>query len=169
MKTDKSIYGKVIAGAILGGYIVLIFVMWATVDEEEEKSWERYIFLFKGAEAVAFAAAGWIFGKDVNRERAENAEKDADKSKKEVIKKENQLKKAEDMFKELLTHVEINDKLSTYLSPAILFDSVKMGLDDEVKDSVSDNVNKRINQSFTTAREKFKAFADEIDRRNVVE
>ena len=43
----------------------------------EEKEWTRAVYLFQGVEAVAFAAAGFIFGKEVHRERAEKAEKRA--------------------------------------------------------------------------------------------
>jgi hypothetical protein len=36
--------------------------------------WNRAIYLFGGVEAIAFSAAGYFFGKEVNRQRAENAE-----------------------------------------------------------------------------------------------
>ena len=44
--------------------------------------WVRLIFLFSSVEAIAFAAVGFIFGKEVNRTRADNAEKEAQKAKK---------------------------------------------------------------------------------------
>jgi hypothetical protein len=37
-------------------------------------SWERYVYLLSGVEAVVFAAVGWLFGKEVHREQAEKAE-----------------------------------------------------------------------------------------------
>lgn len=38
--------------------------------------WGRYIYLLTGVEAIVFTAVGFIFGREVNRARAENAEKD---------------------------------------------------------------------------------------------
>jgi hypothetical protein len=37
-------------------------------------SWERYLYLLTGVEAIVFAAVGWLFGREVNRARAESAE-----------------------------------------------------------------------------------------------
>lgn len=54
--------------------------------KSEEKEWTRAVYLFQGVEAVAFAAAGFIFGKEVHRERAEKAEKEAKENGKEAAK-----------------------------------------------------------------------------------
>jgi hypothetical protein len=43
----------------------------------DEKEWTRAVYLFQGVEAIAFAAAGFMFGKEVHRERADKAEKRA--------------------------------------------------------------------------------------------
>jgi membrane protein involved in colicin uptake len=51
-----------------------------------ETEWTRAVYLFQGVEAVAFAAAGFIFGKEVHRERAEKAEKRAAEGEKEAAK-----------------------------------------------------------------------------------
>jgi len=42
-----------------------------------EPNWSRAVYVFGGVEAVAFAAFGFFFGKEVHRERAEKAEADA--------------------------------------------------------------------------------------------
>lgn len=55
----------------------------------EELDWSRLIYLFSGVEAIVFAAAGFLFGREVNRKRAENAEegkKLADEQKEEAKK-----------------------------------------------------------------------------------
>jgi hypothetical protein len=39
-----------------------------------EVTWGRYVYLLSGFEAIVFAAVGWMFGKEVHRERAEKAE-----------------------------------------------------------------------------------------------
>lgn len=42
----------------------------AATDQE----WARLIYLLSGIEAIVFAAAGFLFGREVHRERAESAE-----------------------------------------------------------------------------------------------
>ena len=43
-------------------------------------SWERYVYLLSGVEAVVFAAVGWLFGKEVHREQARQAEAKAEQA-----------------------------------------------------------------------------------------
>jgi hypothetical protein len=43
-------------------------------------SWERYVYLLSGVEAVVFAAVGWLFGKEVHREQAQQAEAKAEQA-----------------------------------------------------------------------------------------
>jgi hypothetical protein len=57
------------------GYAAFILVLYQQVDSAEP-GWSRKIVLFTGVEAVAFAATGWLFGKEVNRSAVETA-KDA--------------------------------------------------------------------------------------------
>jgi hypothetical protein len=45
-----------------------------------EIEWGRNAFLYGGIEALAYAAAGFLFGREVNRQRAESAEANADKA-----------------------------------------------------------------------------------------
>jgi hypothetical protein len=49
-----------------------------------EAQWVRAAYLFGSVEAIAFAAAGFLFGREVNRQRAEKAEARADKAQKEA-------------------------------------------------------------------------------------
>lgn len=55
-----------------------------TGAETPESQWGRSVYLFAGVEAIAFAAAGFLFGREVNRQRAEKAENRADKSQKDA-------------------------------------------------------------------------------------
>jgi hypothetical protein len=48
--------------------------MFSVVVTDDEKQWARYTYVYAGIEAVAFAAAGFLFGREVHRERAEKAE-----------------------------------------------------------------------------------------------
>jgi hypothetical protein len=60
-----------------GGVVVYMF-MWIGVGETQ---WARMVYLFGGVEAIAFAATGFMFGKEVHREQAEKAETRADDEK----------------------------------------------------------------------------------------
>ena len=71
--------------------LVAIVVLWwfGTVLKEmftqansqiTPETWARYMYLFSGLEAIAFAAAGFLFGREVNRQRADRAEQSAAQS-----------------------------------------------------------------------------------------
>jgi hypothetical protein len=49
-----------------------------------EIEWGRNVYLYSGLEALAYAAAGFLFGREVNRQRAERAEENADKAQKDA-------------------------------------------------------------------------------------
>jgi hypothetical protein len=57
-----------VAFAVLATYMVL------HADTKDQTEWQHWVYIFGSVEAIAFAAVGWIFGKEVNRERAEKAE-----------------------------------------------------------------------------------------------
>jgi hypothetical protein len=46
----------------------------------EETAWTRALYLFGGIEAVAFAAGGFVFGREVHRQQAEKAEQRAEQA-----------------------------------------------------------------------------------------
>ena len=48
-------------------------------DDANQVTWHRLAWLFTSVEAIAFAAAGALFGATVHRERAEKAEAEARK------------------------------------------------------------------------------------------
>lgn len=71
--------------------LVAVIVLWwfGTVLKEmleragtevTDATWARYTNLYSGLEALAYAAAGFLFGREVNRQRADRAEEDAAKS-----------------------------------------------------------------------------------------
>lgn len=49
-----------------------------------DPQWSRAAYLFASVEAIAFAAAGFLFGREVNRQRAERAEAHSDKAQEEA-------------------------------------------------------------------------------------
>jgi hypothetical protein len=72
--------------------LVAIFVLWyfgttlkrmfglTNPNITGEIEWGRNTYLFSGLEALAYAAAGFLFGREVNRQRAERAEENATKA-----------------------------------------------------------------------------------------
>lgn len=71
--------------------LVAAFILWwfgtvlqkmlgQTGPEVLDAQWSRYTYLFSGLETLAYAAAGFLFGREVNRQRADRAEADAAKS-----------------------------------------------------------------------------------------
>lgn len=62
---------------ILIGLAIFVIYMLRHISAEDTE-WARYVYILTGVEAVGFAAAGYLFGRDVNRVRAEKAEARAD-------------------------------------------------------------------------------------------
>ncbi len=63
--------------------IALLFFGWLTITmlskttEQSETTWSRALYLYRGVEALAFAAAGFLFGREVQRRRVDEAEERA--------------------------------------------------------------------------------------------
>ncbi len=72
-----------IACAVLLGYGGVTWFLFRNVGVPSE-TWTRYTFLLGGIEAIAFAAVGYLFGKEVHRQQAEKAEKRAQDAQVEV-------------------------------------------------------------------------------------
>jgi hypothetical protein len=62
-----------VGAAVLITYGVLLSKMFGKVGYKDLQ-WTRMTYLFTGVESLAFAAAGFFFGREVNRGRAEAAE-----------------------------------------------------------------------------------------------
>jgi hypothetical protein len=69
----------IVGGVALTVYIVLVFYLINKIngDRVDDAVWMRMLYLFTGVESIAFAAAGFVFGREVNRGRAEAAEHQA--------------------------------------------------------------------------------------------
>jgi hypothetical protein len=80
--------GKDRLAPIIGVFAILAFLAFIVVLLTRLKApdleWERMVYLFGGVEAIAFAAAGYFFGKEVHRAQAEDAKKDAANAKKDA-------------------------------------------------------------------------------------
>jgi hypothetical protein len=71
--------------------LVAILILWyfgsalkrmfgLTTPAVNEVEWGRNVYLYSGIEALAYAAAGFLFGREVNRQRAERAEEHAEQA-----------------------------------------------------------------------------------------
>src|SRR2546425_13259833 len=64
--------------------IAVLFIFWSLMRQMmgqtkvPELEWSRSAYLYAGVEAIAYAAAGFLFGREVHRQRAEKAEQRAD-------------------------------------------------------------------------------------------
>jgi hypothetical protein len=70
-------------------FVTIAFAVFATylvvnADTKNQTEWQHWVYIFGSVEAIAFAAVGWVFGKEVNRERAEKAEDSAKTARKDA-------------------------------------------------------------------------------------
>ncbi|HEA22061.1 MAG TPA: hypothetical protein ENH87_14235 [Pricia antarctica] len=88
-KMSFSVVPYIIAIGVMIAYGFFIYFLIGKVGAEDP-DWSRLIYLFSGVEAIVFAAAGFLFGREVNRKRAENAEEEKKRAeiKKEEIKEQ---------------------------------------------------------------------------------
>jgi hypothetical protein len=84
-----------------------------------EPQWSRAVYIFGGVEAVAFAAAGFFFGKEVHRERAETAESEAKTANQA---KENAVAEKKDVERRLTDVIKIIEEKKNKKSKATLAD-----------------------------------------------
>lgn len=79
MNEDKEKPAKIsgvallIAGLVLVAFTAFVWFM-ITQRSAAETPWTRLAWLFSSVEAIAFGAAGAIFGSSIQRQRAETAE-----------------------------------------------------------------------------------------------
>ncbi|HEY5855789.1 MAG TPA: hypothetical protein VIW24_17510 [Aldersonia sp.] len=77
--------GAPLAVAVVAVCIWIAFVLVMLLSSDTpDLQWTRLTFVFSSVEAVAFAAAGALFGVTVQRDRVERAEKQADSNAKDA-------------------------------------------------------------------------------------
>ena len=74
-----------VAIVILIGFALLLYHMYQIAPTKEEALWNRSLALFGSVEAIAFTAAGYLFGKEVHREQAQTAERRANEKTAEAV------------------------------------------------------------------------------------
>jgi hypothetical protein len=77
-------YRAVIATFVLIGFVTFSVFLVLNANTKEGTEWERWIYVFGAAEAIAFAGLGWVFGREINRERAVSAEAQAEAAQEEA-------------------------------------------------------------------------------------
>jgi len=80
----KDIVATIVGIVALVGFALFIAYLLPRTTTADELPWTRAVYLLSGVEAIAFAATGFFFGKEVNRKRAESAEGDRDEANKRV-------------------------------------------------------------------------------------
>ena len=56
----------------------MTFTLMQRTADTNETSWAHALYFYHGVEAIAFAAAGFFLGREVQRRRADEAERKAD-------------------------------------------------------------------------------------------
>jgi hypothetical protein len=78
----KNAFAIAVAVIAIVGFGVLVAYLFADASSSSEQVWLRRVYLFGGVEAIVFAAVGWLFGREVNRQQAQEAQQRADESEK---------------------------------------------------------------------------------------
>lgn len=78
--TLKDWVAVILGAALVILYLVFLFLIRKQTGAEE-LAWTRSVYLLSGLEAIAFAAAGYFFGSEVNRKAADSAKEDAETAK----------------------------------------------------------------------------------------
>src|SRR3979411_1182285 len=80
-QTTKTLSGAALAAAlvVLLAFAILVWYLISQVGLPETP-WTRLAWMFSSVEAIAFGAAGALFGSSIQRQRAEKAESDAAKN-----------------------------------------------------------------------------------------
>jgi LPS sulfotransferase NodH len=72
----KESLAAVVTVVSLIGFTILAIYLLKRISSND-LAWSRRVYVFSAVEAIAFAAVGWLFGKEVHREQAQAAERRA--------------------------------------------------------------------------------------------
>ena len=85
------------AMAIVAAYIGFVLLAFVRADDAlPETDWSRSVYVLLGVEALAFTAVGWLFGREVHRGEAKEAQKHADEAKQVATLEKNRADSAKD-------------------------------------------------------------------------
>jgi hypothetical protein len=87
MSDTRSPFHEIVATVMAVGCVaalgVAFYWIFGSLGLEQQK-WDRALYLLSGLEAVGFAAAGYLFGSQVHRQRADRAEERAEEADKKA-------------------------------------------------------------------------------------
>lgn len=115
---DNGVSAKTLTWVAIGliaMYLVGVVVLYRRADMATGDTWARYIVLLTGVESIVFAAVGWLFGREVNRQRAEVAEKDKEKAQDAAAEAQEAEQKSKE---ELVAAQETNENLQAAIGTA---------------------------------------------------
>jgi hypothetical protein len=96
----------IVAILILIGFAWLIMYLMGEAQDASELEWTRAMYLLNGVEAVAFAAAGFLLGREVHRQQAEKAEERATEANQQADNAKETAAQAETRAMEMKTKAE---------------------------------------------------------------
>lgn len=118
--------------ALLAFAWFVIYMLGLTKVQEPE--WTRTVYLFTGVEAIAFAAAGFLFGREVHRKQAKNAENRAFAAEKHAVDAQIRASEAETRGKAMAEAIKV--KVKGYRSKVTPYSA--LGVDKAVEATQTD-------------------------------
>jgi hypothetical protein len=73
----RGLAAVAVAVVLLLGFAALLLYLVGEASSATDATWSRYVYLFGALEALVFTAVGWLFGREVNRQAVQHAEKRA--------------------------------------------------------------------------------------------
>ncbi|MFC5666779.1 hypothetical protein ACFP3U_27910 [Kitasatospora misakiensis] len=70
----KRTVAVIITVVVTVTYVIFAALLWANA-EDGDPAWTHRLLVFSGVEAIAFAALGWLFGREINRHAADAADR----------------------------------------------------------------------------------------------
>lgn len=113
-KSDRMELATIILGSVLITVLLLFVFILFSNRSMQDKEWARSVHLLAVLEALAFAAGGYFFGKEVNRKRAENAEVNAKEALTKAKSKEEETRDIKEKANKIA--LKVKSGLSTFPS-----------------------------------------------------
>jgi hypothetical protein len=90
---------------------VLIWALWGKADDpNNETAWARWTYLLAGVEAIAFAGAGFLFGREVNRAAVQTSQEQANQANESARQKAERAGRAEAAGRTLRNAIEAKSR-----------------------------------------------------------
>jgi hypothetical protein len=145
---NKDVAKWILTAVLLAAYSAGIYFLAQNVGAEETK-WGRFIFMFQGFEVMVFAAIGWVFGREVNRVRADKAEDRADNAQKKIEDKDSKLNTVKQKLISLDNYIQTHSVSASSIS-ILDFGDKNLSLDERGE---KHRINESVNSNWTRLAE----------------